>query len=85
MKDIARHLGISASTVSVRSTTRVCVQELTHPDRAGSNRPRISANLLARSLRTQFTELVGLIIPIKHPHYTGRTGGSKAAGRDDIA
>ncbi len=73
MKDIARHLGISASTVSrALNNTGYVSQELRIQIEQAVIDLEYQPNLLARSLRTQFTHMVGLIIPdLNNPHYTG--------------
>lgn len=73
MKDIARHLGISASTVSrALNNTGYVSQELRIQIEQAVIALEYQPNLLARSLRTQFTHMVGLIIPdLNNPHYTG--------------
>ena len=73
MKDIARHLGISASTVSrALNNTGYVSQDLRTQIEQAVIDLEYQPNLLARSLRTQFTHMVGLIIPdLNNPHYTG--------------
>ena len=73
MKDIARHLGISASTVSrALNNTGYVSQDLRLQIERAVIDLEYQPNLLARSLRTQFTHMVGLIIPdLNNPHYTG--------------
>ena len=72
MKDVAEHLGISPSTVSrALSNTGYVSQEL----RAKIERVAIELdyqpNLLARNLRKQFTNMIGLIPPdLRNPYYT---------------
>jgi LacI family transcriptional regulator len=72
MKDVAEHLGISPSTVSrALSNTGYVSQEL----RAKIERVAIELdyqpNLLARNLRKQFTNMIGLILPdLRSPYYT---------------
>jgi transcriptional regulator with XRE-family HTH domain len=72
MKDVAEHLGISPSTVSrALSNTGYVSQEL----RAKIERVAIELDyrpdLLARNLRKQFTNMIGLILPdLRNPHDT---------------
>lgn len=73
MKDIAEYLGVSPSTVSrAVNNTGYVSQELRHRIEQAVRELDYQPNLLARGLRKQATNMVGLVVPdLMNPHYTG--------------
>lgn len=73
MKDIAEYLGVSPSTVSrAINNTGYVSQELRHRIEQAVQELDYQPNLLARGLRKQATNMVGLVVPdLMNPHYTG--------------
>ena len=70
MKDVAEHLGISPSTVSrALSSTGYISQELLARIERVAIELDYQSDLLARNLRKQFTNMIGLILPdLRYPH-----------------
>jgi len=73
MKDIAKYLSISPSTVSrAINNTGYVSQELRCKIEQAVRDLDYQPNLLARGLRKQATNMVGLVVPdLMNPHYTG--------------